>query len=56
MIAEESKPIPNFDFVWITDGAGWTSARKNLNETFDVLDTIYNIADMENGIFNKLFK
>ena len=56
MIAEESSGINNFDFVWITDGAGWISARKNLNETFDVLDTIYNIKDMENGIFDKLFR
>lgn len=56
MIAEESRDIADFDFVWITDGAGWTSARKNLNETFDVLETIYNIKDMEDGIFDRLFK
>lgn len=56
MIAEESKDIPNFDFVWVTDGGGWTSARKNLNETFDVLPTMFNIKDMEDGIFKKIFK
>ena len=56
MIAEESKSISNVDFVWITDGGGWTSARRNLEETFDVLDNMYNIADMENGILIELFK
>ena len=56
MIAEEAKNISNFKFVWITDGAGWRSARHNLEETFNVLDTMYNITDMENDIFITLFK
>lgn len=56
MIAEESKRIPNFDFIWITDGGGWTSARKNLQETFDVLDMMFNIKDMEEGIFVEILK
>lgn len=56
MIAEEAKNVKDFKFVWITDGAGWRSARRNLEETFNVLDTLYNITDMENDIFSKLFK
>ncbi len=56
MIAEEAKAIPGFKFVWVTDGGGWTSARRNLEETFHVLDDTYNIADMENGVFTSLFK
>ena len=55
MIAEESKSIDGFSFVWITDGGGWISARRNLEETFNVLDNLYNIKDMEDNIFNKLF-
>lgn len=56
MIAEECKNIEGFKFVWFTDGKGWTSAKKNLEETFDVLDSMYNINDVENGVMNKLFK
>lgn len=56
MIAEEAKKIDNFSFVWITDGGGWISARRNLQETFNVLDNLYNITDMEKGAFNTLFK
>lgn len=56
MIAEEAKSIAGFKFVWITDDGGWTSARRNLEETFNALDDIYNIADMENNVFSKLFK
>lgn len=53
-LALESKGIPNFKFVWFTDGLGWMSARNNLKETFDVLDTIYNIKELENGVLNKI--
>ena len=56
MIAEEARAIPHFKFVWITDGGGWLSARRNLAETFLILDTLYNIADMENDIFRVLFQ
>lgn len=56
MIAEESKSIKNFEFVWITDGKGWNSAKRNLNETFLILENLYNIKDLENGIFDKIFK
>lgn len=54
-IALEAKEIDGFAFVWFTDGCGWKSARHNLEETFNVLDNIYCIADMENGINKKLF-
>lgn len=56
MIAEESKGIENFTFVWITDGMGWKSAKRNLEETFNVLDTLYNINDLDNFALEKLFK
>jgi type II restriction enzyme dpnII len=56
MIALESKEINKFKFIWITDGEGWKSAKRNLKETFDVLENIYNITDMKNGILDKIFK
>ena len=56
MIALESKDIEGFKFVWFTDGIGWKSARRNLEETFDVLDDVYSIDDLENGIIEKVFK
>ena len=48
-IALEAKEIQGFAFVWFTDGQGWQSARHNLEETFEVMDNIYCISDMENG-------
>ncbi len=53
-LALESNEIDNFKFVWITDGLGWIDARNNLEETFDVLDDIYNIKELEDGILIKL--
>lgn len=55
-IALEAKNIDGFAFVWFTDGQGWKSARHNLEETFDVLDNMYCITDLENGIVKELFK
>ena len=55
MLAQESEQIKGFSFVWITDGTAWRSARENLRETFDVLDNLYSIDDMEKGIMSKLF-
>ena len=52
----EAKNIDGFAFVWFTDGQGWNSARNNLEETFDVLDNMYCITDLENGIVKELFK
>ena len=49
-IALETKGHKDFTFVWITDGQGWGSARNNLKETFDVLENLYNIMDLDDGV------
>lgn len=53
-LAQEADTIDGFTFVWFTDGNGWRSARHNLEETFDVMEHIYSIDDLENGIMNFL--
>lgn len=55
MLAHETQKIENVSFIWITDGQGWKKAKNNLRETFLELDTLYNIKDLENGIFIELF-
>lgn len=55
-LALETDTIDGFTFVWFTDGKGWTSARNNLEETFDVMEHIYNIKDLEAGIISEVFK
>ena len=54
MLAQESKKVEGVTFIWFTDGTGWNSARKNLEETFNELETMYNIDDLENGILENL--
>ncbi len=56
MLAIEAGNIDGFTFIWITDGQGWQSARNNLEETFDVLQHLYNIKDLENGVITALLK
>lgn len=55
-LALETDTIDGFTFVWFTDGRGWTSARHNLEETFDVMEHIYSIKDLESGIISEVFK
>lgn len=55
-ISQEVDTIDGVTFVWFTDGAGWMSARHNLEETFDIMPHIYNINDLENGIIKEVFK
>lgn len=54
MLAQECDKVKGLTFLWFTDGCGWKTAKKNLEETFDVLDTIYNIDDLDNGILKTL--
>ncbi len=42
--------------MWFTDEIGWKSARGNLRETFETMDTIYSIDDTENVVVEKIFK
>lgn len=54
MLSYELSSVKNVSFIWITDGIGWSSARGNLEETFNALDTLYNINDLESGVLEDL--
>ncbi len=53
-IANTVSTIDGVTFIWCTDGKGWNNAKDNLEETFNELETIYSIDDLENGAFEKL--
>lgn len=55
-LAIYSKDIENFNFMWITDGGGWYSARNNLAETFGIMEHLYSIEDLQNGVLRKILK
>lgn len=54
MITEETRNIPNVEFMWFTDGKGWHKAKNNLRETFEVLPNLYNINDLSNGVLKNI--
>lgn len=56
MLSKEADTIEGFTFVWFTDGIGWKNAKGNLRETFEVMDNIYSIDDMENGVMQEIFQ
>lgn len=56
MLAQESEEVDGFEFVWITDGTAWRSARGNLRETYDTARYIYSIVQLEAGELKDLFE
>ena len=54
LIANKIKRINGVTFIWITDGIGWNNAKLPLNETFNVLETLYSIDDLDNNVLDKL--
>lgn len=53
-LSQEADTINGFTFVWFTDGYGWNSAKNNLEETFDIMQHIYSIDDLEKGVIKSL--
>ena len=54
MLTKKAKEIDGITFIWITDGLGWHDAKNNLKETFNELETMYNINDLESGILKQV--
>lgn len=53
-IAPKINSVPGFEFVWITDGVGWKSAKNKLQEAYNIIPSIYNLTDI--NIFLKQVK
>ena len=45
-IAPKINSVPGFEFVWITDGIGWKSAKNKLREAYSIIPSIYNLTDI----------
>jgi len=42
-VAPKINQYANFEFVWITDGQGWLSAKNKLKEAFSIIPSVYNL-------------
>lgn len=49
-IAPKINSVPGFEFVWITDGIGWKSARNKLQEAYSIIPSIYNLTDIQDFV------
>ena len=49
-IAPKINAISGFEFVWITDGIGWKSARNKLQEAYGIIPSIYNLTNISDFI------
>jgi hypothetical protein len=44
----------NIDFIWITDGLGWITAKRPLEETYNHNEYVFNLSMLESDILNTL--
>lgn len=49
-LAPKINALDNFEFVWITDGQGWLSAKNKLEEAFYAIPGVYNLTSIEEFI------
>jgi type II restriction enzyme len=49
-IAPKINSVKGFEFVWITDGIGWKSAKNKLQEAYSIIPRVYNLTDIVNFI------
>lgn len=44
----------NIDFIWVTDGQGWQTTKRPLEETYNHNEYVFNLSMLEKDILNKL--
>lgn len=49
-IAPKINSVNGFEFVWITDGIGWRSAKNKLQEAYSIIPQIYNLTNIQDFI------
>ena len=49
-LAPKVNSVTGFEFVWITDGIGWKSARNKLEEAFYSIPMVYNLTTIKDEI------
>ena len=49
-LAPKINSVHGFEFVWITDGIGWLSAKNKLQEAYNIIPSIYNLTDIDDFI------
>lgn len=45
-VAPKINQYENYEFVWITDGQGWLSAKNKLEEAYNTIPSIYNLTTL----------
>ena len=49
-VAPKINQYENYEFVWITDGRGWLSAKNKLEEAYNTIPSMYNLSTLQNFI------
>ena len=52
-VAPKINQYENYEFVWITDGQGWLTAKNKLEEAYNIIPSLYNLITLE-GFIKKI--
>lgn len=50
IVAPKINQFSHYEFVWITDGQGWNSAKNKLEEAFYIIPSVYNLNSIKKFI------
>lgn len=49
-VAPKINQYSNYEFVWITDGQGWLTAKNKLEEAYNIIPSVYNLVSIDEFI------
>jgi len=49
-VAPKINQYDDYEFIWITDGQGWFSAKNKLEEAYNIIPSLYNLITLEDFI------
>ncbi len=53
-ILHDELKAQNIDFIWVTDGLGWHTTKRPLEETYNHNEYVFNLNMLEAGVLDKL--
>ena len=45
-LAPKINAVDGFEFLWVTDGKGWESAKNKLQEAYYIIPSVYNLSTL----------
>ena len=51
-LAPKINAVEGFEFLWVTDGKGWESAKNKLQEAYFTIPSVYNLTTLKDFLIS----